>query len=368
MARTIIGLNDPKAVKKYSGQLAVDTAKISYFQKKFMGKGENTSAPIQMLSELESDAGEQVTFDLSMQLTMEPIEGDDTLEGREEDLKFYTDQVYIDQARCGVNTGGRMTRKRTLHNLRQVARKRQSEWWARCFDELLFMYLAGARGVNTGFLFGTGYTGRANNSFQAPDAEHLMYGGSATSKATLTANDTMSVNVIDRAITKATMMGGGTQGTPRIQPIKIDGEDHYVMLMNPYQAYDLRRSTNTGDWLDIQKALATSEGRNSPIVRGGLGMHNNVVLHEHQNVIQFNDYGAGSDVAAARALFLGAQAAVCAFGSPGTGMRFDWNEESRDNGNQVVISSSSIFGMKKTRFNSKDFGCLAVDTAAADPG
>ena len=29
--------------------------------------------------------------------------------------RFYTDTIYIDQARCGVNTGGRMTRKRTLH-------------------------------------------------------------------------------------------------------------------------------------------------------------------------------------------------------------------------------------------------------------
>jgi hypothetical protein len=58
---------------------------------------------------------------------------------------------------------------------------------------------------------------------------------------------------------------------------------------------------------------------------------------------------------------------VVAFGSPGSGLRFDWNEETRDNGNQVVITTSSIFGIKKTTFNGKDFGVMAIDTAAKKP-
>lgn len=91
MAKTIIGLNDAKAVKRYSGYLAVDIARTSYFSRKFMGEGENSSMPIQRLTQLENDAGEQITFDLSMQLKMQPIEGDAILEGKEEALSFYTD-------------------------------------------------------------------------------------------------------------------------------------------------------------------------------------------------------------------------------------------------------------------------------------
>ena len=34
---------------------------------------------------LESDAGELITYDLVMQLKMQPVEGDNTLEGKEED-------------------------------------------------------------------------------------------------------------------------------------------------------------------------------------------------------------------------------------------------------------------------------------------
>jgi len=368
MPRTIVGLGDAKAVKRWSGQLAVDVAKKSYFNKKFMGVGVDSSMPIQVLEQLESDAGDNIDFDLSLQLRMAPIEGDSKLRGNEEDLKFYSDNLFVDQARSGVNTGGKMTRKRTLHDLRAVAKKRQSEWWARCFDEIFFMYLSGARGINAEFIFPTGYTGRANNSFTAPDASHTMYGGVATSKATLATTDIMSLSTVDRLKTRATMMGGGTTGIPQIQPVMVDGEEHYVLVMSPYQSYSLRTNASAGQWLDIQKAATTAEGSKNPIFKGGLGMYNNVVLHEHKNVIRFNDYGAGVNVAAARALFLGEQAAVIAFGSPGTGMRFDWNEETEDRGNEVVISTSSIFGVKKTTFNGLDYGVISVDTAAADPG
>lgn len=367
--RTVIGLNDAKAVKRYSGYLAVDVGRTSYFNKKFMGVGEDSSMPIQMLPHLESDAGEQITYDLSMQLKMQPVEGDNTLEDKEEDLKFFTDNVYIDQMRGGVNTGGRMTRKRTIHDLRKIARKRQSEWWARVFDELFFMYLSGARGINSDYIYPTDYTGFANNALTAPDTAHILYAGAATSKASLAATDKMTVTVVDRLVAKASMMGGGTTGVPQIMPIKIDGEDHYVLVMTPWDTYNMRASAATaGSWFDIQKAAVTAEGRKNPIFKGGLGMHNNVVLHEHKSVVRFTDYGAGANVAASRSLFMGVQAAVCAFGSPGTGLRFDWHEETRDNGNQAVITTSTICGMKKCSFDSKDFGVIAVDAAAADPG
>jgi N4-gp56 family major capsid protein len=293
------------------------------------------------------------------------------LRGKEEDLKFYTDSVLIDQLRGGVNTGGRMTRKRTIHDLRKVARARQSDWWARLFDETFFCYLSGARGVATDFIEDTSFTGYAGNSFVAPDTSHLMYGGAATAKNNVASTDKMTLAAIDKAQVKASTMGGGTTGIPRIQPCMIDGEEKYVMLMHDFQLYDLRVNTSTGQWLDIQKALTLSQGTKNPIFAGGAGEYNNTVLHNHRNVIRFSDYGAGSNVAAARALFLGRQAGVVAFGSPGTGLRFDWNEELEDRGNQVVITTNTIVGVKKTAFTidgtSRDFGVLSIDTAAADP-
>lgn len=234
------------------------------------------------------------------------------------------------------------------------------------------MYLSGARGINADYIYPTSYTGFGNNALSAPDTNHILYSGAATTKGSMIASDKMVVATVDRLIAKATMMGGGTTGIPQIQPIDVDGEEHYVLVMSPWDEYNMRASAATaGSWMDIQKAAATAEGRNNPIFKGGLGMINNVVLHKHKSVIRFSDYGSGA-VLASRSLFMGTQAAVCAFGSPGTGLRYDWNEETRDNGNQAVITTGTICGMKKTSFTiagvSMDFGVIAVDSAAADPG
>jgi N4-gp56 family major capsid protein len=371
MAQTIVGVGDPKAVKKFGGFLAVDVGRESYFNKKFMGVGEGARTPIQTLLELSNDAGDTITYDLVMALKMAPVEGDSQLRGKEENLNFYTDQISIDQARGGVNTGGKMSRKRTLHDLRKIARERQTEWWARLFDELFFMYLSGRRGSNGDFIYGTDYAGFAGNQLVAPDDMHLLYGGAATAKANLTAADVFDLKLIDRAQARAQTMGGGSAGIPAIKPCRVDGEEHFITVMHPWQEFALRTNVNQGGWLDLQKAAAGAEGRNSPIFKGNCGMHNNTILHTHKAVILSNDYGAGSNVKSARALFMGSQAAVVAFGSAGTGLRFDWHEEQEDRGNQVVITTGSIFGIKKTAFVidgvSRDSGVIALDTAVNDP-
>jgi N4-gp56 family major capsid protein len=367
MSRTVVGLNDAKAVKKYSAFLAVDTPRKSYWGRKFTGS-EGSSVPVVKLDRLKNDAGEYISFDINMQLKMKPVEGDDILENKEEKLIFYTDGLYIDQMRGGVDAGGRMTRKRTIHDLRKIARKRQSEWWARVFDELHFMYASGARGINDEFVFESTYTGFANNSISAPDSLHHYFANKKT-KATLTVDDKMTLTLVDQVAAVADMMGGGNQEVPQIQPIKLGGEDHFVLVMNPWQAHDLRTSTSSGQWLDIQKAIATNEGSKSMICKGGLGIHNNVVLQKHKGCIRFSDYGAANPpvVEAARALFMGEQALAIAYGSPGTGLRFDWHEETRDNGNILVISTYATFGLKKVTFNGLDHGVIALDTAAKNP-
>lgn len=361
--RTNIPFGDPKAVKKWSASLAVDVSKSSYFERKFVGKEEN--AIIQRKTELETGPGDRISFDLSVELRSRPTYGDARLEGKEENLKFYTDEVAIDQLRHAVSAGGRMTRKRTPHDLRKTAKRRLSEYWARFIDEMMFVYLSGARGINQDFIEAPGWAGHANNTIQAPDTNHLIYGGVAQAKNGLVAGDVMDRATIERAVTKATMLHAVDPDSASMQPVTINGEGHYVCVMSPFQEYELRTGS-TSDWLDIQKAAAAAEGRNNPIFKGGLGMINNCVLHKHVSVIRFDDYGVGSNIGAARALFMGRQAGVLAYGT-GNGMRFSWKEETKDYGNEPTVSSGTILGVKKARFNDRDFGVLAIDTAAKDP-
>jgi N4-gp56 family major capsid protein len=106
---TFIGVNDPQAVKKWATSMAVSISKESWFTSRMVGMGNESRTPIQQIDDLESGAGDEVTVDLLMPMSMEPRVGDQTLDGHEQDLKYYTDKLRIDQLRGGVNAGGRMT-------------------------------------------------------------------------------------------------------------------------------------------------------------------------------------------------------------------------------------------------------------------
>lgn len=363
MSRTVVPFGDPKAVKKWSGSLFIDTVKKSYFERKFTSESDN--AVIQRLTDLDSGPGDTITYDLSIQLRGKPVTGDKRAKGTEEDLKFFSDEVHIDQMRHPVSAGGKMTRKRTSHNLRTVGKDRLSDYWSKYIDEMHFIYLSGTRGINEDFTEGTDWAGHAGNPIQVPDAGHIMYSGDATSKATIASDDKMSRLTIEKAQTKARMMRAQDPTTANMLPVKINGEDHYVCVMSPFDEHYLRTADATG-WLEIQKAAAAAEGKNNPLFKGGLGMIDNTVLHSHESVIRFKDYGASSNLAASRSLFMGRQAGVVAYGTEG-GLRFSWKEETEDYDNEAVIVAGTIIGVKKTRFNNKDFGVMAIDSYAADP-
>ena len=359
--RTTITTGDIKTVKKWRAALMRDTFGKSYFHSKFISASQN--AVIQQLKDLENDAGDNIQFDLTVQLRGKATYGDDRLEGKAEALRYYTDNVKIDQARKAVDSGGRMTRKRTIHDLRANAKEKLSSYWSKFLDEICFMYLSGARGINEDFFESATYVGHAGNAFQAPDAAHLLMPGVKV-KATLASTDKMDRELIERSVAATDMMRAKDPTTANMNPIDIDGGKHYVLVMSPYQAYDLRNSDTNG-WVEINKMAGDRGGKNR-LFKNSLGMLGDVVLHKHASTIRFNDYGAGGNVEAARALLMGQQAGVVAYGQSG-GMRFNWNEEEVDHNNGVEISAGLIFGAKKTRFNNKDFGLMSLDTAAASP-
>jgi N4-gp56 family major capsid protein len=347
---TFVGVNDPQAVKKWATSMAVQIGKESWFTSRMVGEGSESRKPIQMIDDLESGAGDEVTFDLLMPMSMEPRIGNQTLDGHEQDMKYYTDKLRIDQVRGGVNAGGRMTQKRTLRNIRQDAKRLMKDWWVRLLDELYFIYLSGT--------VGNGLSTRL-----VP----------ATSLASITSSDAMTLRLVDKAVAKAETMGA--DGSDELSMVKcnVDGVESYVLVMHTWQFDAMKSTTSTGQWLDIQKAAAAAEGRKNPIFKGNVGEYNGVVMHKHRNVIRRSDAGAGSNLPAARALFLGAQAAVISYGDNGGGARYKWTEETKDHGNQVAIGSYAIMGIKKSTYTSKDssvvrdFGVFAMDTYCVDP-
>lgn len=352
--------------KKWATALAIDMAKKSYF-KKFTNTSEN--AIIQEKVDLTKDAGDTIFFDLNMRFREKPVYGDNRAEGNEEALTFLQDEIKIDQVRKPGSGGGRMSRQRTIHDMRKLMRDRTGDYMAEWDDDATFCYLSGDLGNNAeneDKIFTE--ANFAGNPIEAPDAAHITYGGDATSKADLAAADKMSVALIERVIAKVGMLNATNPDVVNMQPIKDGAKSHFVMLMNDWQKHDLRTSGAAGDWLEIQKA-AGSRGSDNPIFTDQMGTIGNVSLHSHNNIRRFSDYGAGGNVNVSRALFLGRQAGVKAYGR-GSSSRMSWVEESTDYENQVSIAAGMICGVKKTRYKNQagigsDFGVMAVDTAAA---
>lgn len=366
MAITSVGVNSPQAVKRFALGLNKDMENEAYFNRQGL-ISEGDGSVIERKVELEDDAGDEIRFDLLARIKGTMTYGDEIVEGKTADLKYYQDAVRIDQVRTGVSAGGRMTRKRTLHNIRTDARRKLAVFFAEWQDDMIFAYLSGdsaLAAVNEDNKFTVAFAG---NSIQAPDTDHLMYAGAATSKATVAATDKVSVALMERIAVKLRMMNAKNVDVMNVQPVKVEGMNTYIALISEFGAYDLRTETGDLGWVRYQNALTTSVGRASPLFRGGEGMINNIVIHKHQRVRRFSDYGAGSNVAAARNLVLGAQAGVMAYGTAGAGTRMMWVEKLLDADNLVDIYVGAIMGFKKSRFNNKDFGVVAVDSAAKDP-
>ena len=99
-----------------------------------------------------------------------------------------------------------------------------------------------------------------------------------------------------------------------MKPVSVGGEGRYVALMSPQDEFNMR-TVDTAGWLDMNKALTQGGDKSNPIFKGGLGMLANTILHSHESVVRFSDYGAGANLPASRSLFMGRQAAMIAYGT-----------------------------------------------------
>lgn len=349
MATTSYGVNDNLAVKLWSKKLAHEALKETFIFK-FIGSDENSL--IQIKEETSKSPGDKITVGLRMQLTGDGVAGDGTLEGNEEALTTYSDAVYIDQLRHAVRSAGKMSEQRVPFSVREEARMGLQDWFADRMDRAFFNQVGGNTGQTD-----QRYTG--SQATIAPSSNNWIFAGGTTAESSISATTThkFSLTLIDVCVEKAKTL------SPMIRPIKLKGEDYYVMFLHPYQVTDLRiASSAAGSWYDIQKAAITGgQITGNPIFTGALGMYNNVILHSAYRVPAV----VSTQTTAYRSVFCGAQAAAIAYGRDNAPERFSWVEELFDYGNQLGVSAGCIWGMKKLQFNSQDFGTIVASTYAA---
>lgn len=364
MASTSYPVGHALAVQLWARKLAVEALRQTYFYD-FMGRGADQL--VQYRDELGKNAGDRVTFGLRGQLTGAGIQGDGTLEGNEEALSTYADTLIIDQLRHAVRSSGKMSEQRVPFSVREEAKDGLRDWWADRLDTAMFNQLCGFTAQTD-----TRYTG--NNATIAPDSSHI-YRPSGTDDQSLTTGDEFDLAIIDTMVARANQFSTANSSGVPMKPLRgPNGRKMWVMFLHDNQVYQLRQSsTAAGSWVDYERAKVQGGNMDSPIYKGGdlVGEYNGVVLHRAPRVTNGVHSTTGAAVAnVRRAVLCGAQAAMFATGRDedvAEQGKFSWVEESFDYGNQLGVSAGSIFGLKKTRFNSKDFACFVASTYSPNP-
>lgn len=335
-----------------------------------MGEDENNI--IQLDMDLMKQAGDTKTIGLTAKLTGAGVNGDDELEGNEEAINAYSESVLIDQKRFAVRLKGKLDEKKNGYEMRTDAKKKLTIRLQEFIERQVFLKLGGV--TNTALVDINGVTYSADCAWSntptfIPDADEAAGTGTryicANSGGTdaLAATDLMTPTLISKAKIKARL------SSPKIQPLRIDGRDHYVMWVHPWQAYDLKNNAQ------FAQAMREAEvrGKDNPIFTGALGVWDGVILYEHEYVPylkttggsasnSFRGVATGTDCAvdAFRAILCGKQAAVMLKATNDNG----WVEETFDYKNKVGFATGLIGGIDKIMFNSKEYGVITLDTAA----
>jgi N4-gp56 family major capsid protein len=353
LADTSYVVNDPSTVKLWSKYLIAEVLKNTWAWN-FVGTGDDNL--IQQKTETQKGAGDTIKYSLRMQMSGAGISGDSTLEGNEEAITTYQDSLIIDQLRHAHRSNGRMTEQRVTWNIRDEARMALADWWSDRLDTSWVHLLAG-------------YTPQCDVRFTglyaivAPESTHIKRPVGATELAdeSISTTSTFTLSMLDKAVEVA------RTATPAIRPLRVGGKPMYAAFLHDYAVTDMRTNTSTGQWLDIQKAAMTGgEVNDNPIFNGSLGVYNGVIIHSDSRIPNGVSGATGLPVTAVRRNFVcGAQAAVVGFGQDNGPSKMTWDEKTFDYSNKLGVAAGMIWGLKKSVFNSADYGVIVIPTYAA---
>lgn len=295
-----------------------------FFANGLVGRDE-TQAIIVELPDLNNEQGDQITYGQIRELSGAGVSNDATMEGNEEAPLTYDDNVTLTQVRNAIVDEGRESSQRPNDKaLRMWANKLLKRWMAERIDQDLFTAL------------GSSLT-------------KSIYGGDATSTATIESGDYFTLALISKAVAYAKKAAPLIIG-PSFKGKKTNG----IVVISPDQSFDLTERDAAFSQSRMDAAL---RGMDNPIFTGALGMHKSVPIHEHPRAATATNWGSGATLNGATALFMGVGSGVIAYAK-----KKIWNEKTFDYMNQTGFCIGSLFGVSKSVFNSADNAVVGIQT------
>lgn len=401
MPSTNVSTSSAIARKAYGGALFTRLTRGMGFRGRITGPApkdaeaarslrQETSAgyPVVQITDLQKEAGDEVKYDIVDVVRGKPVMGDNRLSGRAMSLEFAQQQVRIDQYRGAIDPGGRMTKQRTIWDLRRLAKGNIEGWNNRLLDQLHHVHLAGMRGSDTGRDWVVPVSTDADfsdivvNALAAPSYNRrYVVGTGLGSISTLDSADTLDLATIDNIRTLIDSSDYPLQGIRLEGDMAVDDEmPLYCMYVSPAGYNQLRATSTDKDWSTLtSNALQRQSISKHPLFGNGALMWRGIVIKQLARPISFasgeaiseyNSSGTLVSTAAGakghRAILMGAQAMVAAWGmDSSSGMPIKWHEETTDHDNRTEFSTSMIGGFKKLTFTvdgtTTDHGVWAID-------
>ena len=350
---------------------------------RYMGRG--TNAIIRTISSSVTDGGKAVVMPLIGLIRGEGVSGSQVLEGNEDDMDTYADEIRVNWRRNAVKVP-KSTSYNTSLDLLNAAKPRLRDWAANVvLKKALVQQMQGIviPGVSVTDADGTSYnapdtvipyaqaTAAQRNTFVVNNSDRILFGADianassgvmATALATIdNTNDKLTPALISKAKRIAQETASLTATTANnISPITpyttADGEEWFVMFVHPRAMRDLR---NDATMMQANRD-ARERGENNPLFRGGDLLWDGVIIREMFDLELIAGAGAsGIDVAHN---FLAGQSALAVA----------WGQEPRvitdrdqDYQFRPAVAVEELIGVKKTSFAGKVYGGVSVFTAAA---
>lgn len=369
--------------------------------------------PFVRVTDLGELKGDKVTIDAFDVVGGKPIMGDRNAEGRGVALSSSSFSALVDLATFNVDAGGKMSRQRTRHDLRRIAKAELGAYFPRMVWQRSLVHVAGARGFQTGSSWDVPLASDGDfaeimvNTVKAPTYNrHLVVNAGDLTRgglqlASLATTDLWKLSVLDNL-----SFFLDSQET-RLAPPRITGDMQAydaplkgILMLSPgsYNSLITDISSTTSNLRAYQSAVTdrAKHTSNHPLFMGEVGIWRGILVKKMDYSIMFNasdafNYitvanrltetetagtvaaGLGATHVAERAILLGAQALARCEGSSNSGVQAAVIENTYNAGRNYEYLGEFMGGEAKFRFQMPntsgdkeytDYGVYVIDAAA----
>lgn len=345
-------VNAANRVQRWSNSFFTEYTRAERFARY---TGDDINSIFQVTEDLGKKKGDRITISLIRRLEGNGVEGDNTLEGNEENLDNYGHMITVNQLRNAVLVGEHEQVK-TQIDLLDAAKPALKMWSMEKLRDAKIRALMSPSVSNTAYSLATE---AEKDAWLGYNTDRIIFGALLSNRSTT--DHSASLLNIDNTADKLTpglvslAKRQAKLADAHIRPIRTEeDEEWYVMFAGSRAFRDLANNStmqqaNRDGW---------TRGKDNPLFKGGDLIWDSVIIREIPEIPTITGAGAGG-IDVAPSFLCGAQAVGVAWASR---PRFIMDQQDWENKRGVAIAE--IRGVEKLFYNNLQHGLVTVYTSA----